>query len=112
MNVSEIEITGDPEIIEIRNSEAVVQMTFHVNFKAHLSYSDSSTGVWDSEAGRMMFMEERQEDVERDDEFIVDVHVTYQGADPKSFEIDQIELTEPREGYAIKTQDAADWPYK
>ena len=32
--------------------------------------------------------------------------------DPDSFEIDDIQLTEPAEGYAIKTRDAADWPYK
>ena len=112
VSVTNLEPSGDPEIIEIKSGEAVVQMAFHANSQAHLSYSDSSTGIWDSEDGRMMFMEEREEEVDLDDDLVVEFHVTFEGADPDTFEIDQVKLTEPSEGYGIKTQEAEDWPYK
>ena len=112
ISVTDIEADGDPEIIEAKPSECVVQMTFRVDFEAQLSYSDTTTGIWDSEDGRMMFMEQREEDVSLNEYLVVDVHATFEGTDPESFEIDDVQIMEPSKGYAIKTREAADWPYK
>jgi hypothetical protein len=112
VEVANITATGDPEIIQVTSGEAIVQMTFRVTYNAHLSYTDSSTGVWDSEDGRMMFMEHREEDVEREEEVVVEVRVVFMGTDPEAFGIEDVDLTEPADGFAIKTEDAEDWPYK
>src|ERR1017187_3837474 len=86
ISVTDIEADGGPEIIEAKPSECVVQMTLRVDFEAQLSYSDTTTGIWDSEDGRMMFMEQREEDVSLNEYLVVDVHATFEGTDPESFE--------------------------
>lgn len=39
----------------------MVEVHFKGNFDAHLSYNDSSTGIYDNETNTMMFMEHKRE---------------------------------------------------
>jgi hypothetical protein len=112
VEVTDIQLDGEPEILEVSGKEATVQMTFETHFDAHLSYDDSSTGVWDSEDGVMMFMDHKEETVKRKDDLVVEVRVTFEGMDPQEFEIDEIDLVEPSRGYGINTADMEGYPWK
>jgi hypothetical protein len=112
IRVTDIEFGGDTEIIEAKPTECTVQVTFSAKFNAYLTYSDATTGIYDHEDGRMMFMEEREETVSRDEVLVVDVHATFDGTDPESFDIDGVDVVDPAKGYGIRTREASEWPYK
>jgi hypothetical protein len=102
VEVTDIELDGDPEILDVGVKEATVQMPFEAHFDANLSYDDSSTGMWDSEDKQMLFMEHRNVTVKKRDDLTVEVHVRFDGLDPKKFEIDRVDLVEPSSGYGIR----------
>jgi hypothetical protein len=110
VQVTELTPAQDPEIIEIDKEEAVLQLNFHATYSADLSYNDLGTASYDE--GTLVYVEHRKEEVEREQELVVEVRVAYEQGDPNSFDIIGISLTEPSDGFGIKTQDEYDWPYK
>jgi hypothetical protein len=110
--VTDIDLDGEPEILEVSGKEATVQMKFAPRFDEHLSYDDSNTGIWDSEDEEMMFMDHKEETVQRTDELLVDVRVTFEGTDPGKFRIENVDLVEPARGYGITTPELEGYPWK
>jgi hypothetical protein len=112
VEVTAVNLTRPPEIIEIDKEHAILQLNFDAKYSAALSYNDSATASHDPEDGALLYVERREEEVEDEQELVVEVEVSYDGLDPATFEIMDVSLTEPSDGFGIETQDARDWPYK
>ena len=103
MSVQSLELDGQPEIIEADDDSAMVEVHFKGKFDAHLSYNDSSTGMYDSETKSMLFMEHKHETVDKEEEFIIEVKVKFEVFDPDSFKIEETSLVQPDDGYSVST---------
>ena len=103
MSVQSLELDDQPEIIEADDDSAMVEVHFRGEFAAHLSYSDSSTGVYDSETRSMMFMEYKHQTLDKEEEFIIEVKVIFEAFDPDSFKIEETSLVQPDDGYSVST---------
>ena len=103
MSVQSLELDGQPEIIDADDDSATVEVHFLGKFDAHLSYTDSSTGMYDNETKSMMFMEHKHETLDKDEEFIIEVKVKFEVFDPDSFEIEETSLVQPDDGYSVST---------
>jgi hypothetical protein len=101
ISINRVTLSGEPEIIDIGTKEANAQMVFDIEYDAYLSWDDSTTGVYDSEEGVMMFMETRESTVGKTSEVVVDVHITFSGVNPEEFEISEVELVEPTHSIGI-----------
>ena len=103
VSVQSLELDGQPEIIEADNDRAMVEVCFRGRFDAHLSYDDSSTGIYDNETKSMMFMERKHETVNKDETFVIEVRVRFDVFDPDTFEIEETSLVHPDDGYSVST---------
>ena len=103
MSVQSLELDGQPEIIDVDEDSAMVEVHFKGNFEAQLSYNDSSTGIYDNETKSMMFMEHKHETLDMEEEFIIEVKVHFTIFDPDSFTIEETSLVQPDEGYSVST---------
>jgi hypothetical protein len=97
-----VTLFGEPEIVDIGTKEANAQMVFEIEYDGDISWEDSSTGVYDNEEGRMMFMEERSTTVHKTHEAFVDVHLTFNGLDPDEFDVDEVDLVDPTGSIGIR----------
>ena len=61
MSLQSLKLDSQPEIIEADDDSAMVEIHFKGNFDAHLSYYDSSTGMYDNETKSMICMEYKRE---------------------------------------------------
>lgn len=102
IEITKVTLSGEPEIIDIGVKEANAQMVFDLEYNADLSWDDSSTDVYDSEEGRMMFMETRSTIVRKTHEVVVDVHLTFNGLDPDEFDVEEVDLVEPMNSIGIR----------
>jgi hypothetical protein len=91
---------------------AVAEMSFTVHFTADLSYDDSTTGIYDGEDDRMLFVDRRYETVQRMAHLKVEVQVGFQGIDPDSFEVIDVILKRPSSAVFLKTAEAHGYPWK
>jgi len=110
-----VEITAltpaeEPEILTIDKETATLQWSIAADYQAELSYDDSATAVYSE--GDLMYVEHREEQVERDAELVVEIEVSYEPMDAASFDILGISLIEPSDGFGIETRNNYDWPYK
>jgi hypothetical protein len=110
--VTKIELDGDPEILDINGKEATVQMTFKTSVDISLSYDDSSTGSYDSEDTRMVFMDHVNETVSREEDLVVEVQVSFDGVDPDAFEVDDVNLVDPSGDQRVSTSKWEGYPWK
>ncbi|HEY2471373.1 MAG TPA: PIN domain-containing protein [Terracidiphilus sp.] len=110
VEITELTPADEPEILTIDKGSATLQWSLAADYKADLSYDDSATAVYSE--GDLMYVEHRDEEVERDVELGVEIEVAYEQMDPESFEILGVSLIDPRKGFGIKTQNNHDWPYK
>ena len=67
MSVYSLELEGQPEIIEVGDDSAMVEVHFMGEFAAHLSYDDSSTGMYDNETKSMIFMERKHKILDKEE---------------------------------------------
>jgi hypothetical protein len=100
----------EPEILQIDKEEALLQISIAAQYKAYLSYNDLDTASYDE--GTLVYVEHRNEEVEDELELIVGVEAQYEQLDPDTFEIIEVSLISPSDGFGIETQDARDWPHK
>lgn len=100
----------EPEIIEINTEDAKLQLSIASDYKGHLSYNDSATASYDE--GTLVYVEHRNEEVEREAELMVEIEVSFEKMDPDSFDIIGISLISPSDGFGIETESNQDWPYK
>lgn len=112
---AEIEVTSlqpanEVEIIEIVGEKATLQLNVAIDYTAHLSYDDSATASYDE--GALIYVEHKEEDVERDEELTVEIEAFFENMDPASFEIISTTVTSPSDGFGIKTALDDGWPYK
>lgn len=110
--VDELTLTGEPEILSIDADFATVQLIFSAEYTAHLEYRDSATSVRDKETGGYLYFEDREEDVVREVELIVQVDVSFDEDKPDELTIEGVTVISPSGGFGIKTSEADDWPYK
>ena len=103
MSVYSLELEGQPEIIEVGDDSAMVEVHFMGEFAAHLSYDDSSTGMYDNETKSMIFMERKHKILDKEEEFIIEVKVEFEVFDPDSFKIAETSLVQPDDGYSVST---------
>jgi hypothetical protein len=87
-------------------------MAFKASVDVHLSYDDSSTGTYDSEEKRMLFMERVNEIVEREEDVVVEVRATIDGLDPDAFDVVDVDLVEPSGDQGIRTSKWEGFPWK
>ena len=112
---AEVEVTkltpaDEPEIIEIDTEDATLQLSIASQYNAYLSYDDSATASYDE--GTLIYVEHRDEEVEREAELTVEIEVSFERMDVDSFEIISISLISPSDGFGIETNSNYDWPYK
>jgi hypothetical protein len=110
VEVTNLQPADEPEIIEISKEEATLQLNIAATYKADLSYDDSATASYSE--GTLVYVEHRNEEVEREQELTVEIEVMYEQMDPDSFEIISVSLVSPSDGFGVDTGDAHDWPYK
>jgi hypothetical protein len=103
---------GEPEIIALDADFGTVQLVFEAAYTAHLNYRESATSVRDKETNRLIFAEEREEDVQRTAKLTVEVEVSFDEDNPDDVRIDSVSVVSPSEGFGIETSQAADSPYK
>lgn len=108
--ISKLTPANEPEILTIDKETATLEWRIAADYTADLSYDDSATAVYSE--GDLMYVEHRDEEVERDVELVVEIEVSYEPMNPESFEILDITLTDPADGFGIETQSNYDWPYK
>jgi hypothetical protein len=110
VEVTSLTPADEPEIIEIGTEDATLQLFIAIDYKADLSYDDSATASYDE--GTLIYVEHRDEEVEREEELTVEIEVSFEKMDPTSFDIMGISLIKPSDGFGIETRDNHDWPYK
>ena len=110
VKITKLTPANEPEILTIDKETATIRWSIAADYKADLSYDDSATATYDE--GDLVYVEHRDEEVERDVEMVVEIEVSYEPMVAESFEILSISLTEPPDGFGIETQDNYDWPYK
>jgi hypothetical protein len=101
MELGEADLSEDPEILEVGNKSATLQVTFDAHYTAGLSYDDSTTGMWDGEDKVMRFMEHRNVDVDGSIELVGHVRVAFSGVSHRAFRLERIDLVEPSSGFGI-----------
>jgi hypothetical protein len=65
VQVQTIKLDSGPDIISIDPEETVIELTFNASYKAQLYYDDSATASYDSEDGTLIYVQHREEEVER-----------------------------------------------
>ena len=60
----------------------------------------------------MLFMKHVNETVEREEDFVIEIQVTFSGVDPEAFEIMDVELVEPSGEQHISTSKWEGYPWK
>jgi hypothetical protein len=112
VRLKRLKLRDTPEIIEIKDGEALLQLNFEAEYRADLSYNDSSNAIYDSEEKRLVYFDTRHEHVDREIDLVVEVRVSYEQMEPASFEIIGVSVTEPADGFGVETENSHDWPYK
>jgi hypothetical protein len=110
VHVTELVADSEPLIIEIGPESATLQLGMTATYSADLSYIDSSSSIYSE--GELVYADRKEETVEREQELTVEILVTYDQRDLETFEIENIIVTEPSDGFGIKTEDDHDWPHK
>lgn len=110
--VDGLTLKGEPEIIALDGDFGTVQLVFEAAYTAHLEYRDSATSMYDKETDRLIFAEERREQVERSVKLTVEVEVSFDEDNPEEVTIVSVSVVLPSGGFGIETSHSADWPYK
>jgi hypothetical protein len=110
VSVTDLEPTSEPEILKLDQYSAVLSLNMTAAFSAELSYDDAATASYSE--GDLVYVEHRDETVEREQELTVEIEVSYEHMDPETFSIDAVTAANPSDGFGIETADAHDWPYK
>ncbi len=110
--VDELPLIEGPEIIAMDADFGTVQLVFEAQYTAHLDYRDSATSIYDKETDRLIYAEEREEEVKRNVKLTVETEVSFDEENPDDVTIDSVSIVSPSEGFGIQTSEAADWPYK
>lgn len=100
----------EPQIIEIGPESATLHLDMTAEYSAHLSYIDSGSSIYSE--GELVFADRKEEDVNREQELTVEIYITYERMDPDTFEIENIRLIDPSDGFGIQTEFDYDWPHK
>ena len=100
----------EPQIIEIDLESATLHLDMTAEYSAHLSYIDSGSSNYSE--GELVFADRKEEDVKREHELTMEIFVTYERMDPDTFEIENIRLIDPSDGFGIQTEIDHDWPNK
>jgi predicted nucleic acid-binding protein len=101
--VDGLALAGEPEIIAMDADFGTVQLVFEANYTARLEYRDSATSVYDKETDRLIFAEEREEEVKRKVKVTVETEVSFDEDNPEDVTIDSVTVVSPSGGFGIET---------
>ena len=68
--------------------------------------------MYDNEADRLIYAEEREEKVQRKVKLTVETEFSFDEDNPDEVRIDSVNIVSPSKVFGIETSRAADWPYK
>ncbi|MYJ95847.1 MAG: hypothetical protein F4053_09760 [Proteobacteria bacterium] len=112
VSVTKIELEGGPDLVDVTGTMVSAELRFDAEYDAYLSYDDSSTGSYDSEEGRLLYMEHKTETVNGTERLFVTVTASFQGMEELDFQLVDVDLTSPSAGFGIETEKNAGWPWK
>ena len=101
LEVTQIDPNGEPDLIDISETEVTAALYFDAQYTALLSYDDSSTGTYDREEGGLVFMDHVTDTVHSSEPLTVTVTAVFDGTDTDRFAIHDIDLAEPSVGFGI-----------
>ena len=101
MNVTDMELYGEPDIVDISGNTVTAEIQFTAHYDAHLSYEDAPSGMYDKEEGRRVFVDFVDETISDLELLVVTVKATFEGIASERFRIQDIRLTDPMEGFGI-----------
>jgi hypothetical protein len=110
--VDDLTLIEGPEIISLDADFGTLQLVFNADYTARLDYRDAATSVYDNETDRLIYAEEREEDVKRKVKLTVEIEVSFDEDNPDEVTIESVNIVSPSEGFGIETSQATDWPYK
>jgi hypothetical protein len=96
------------EILEVGEKEATVQVRYHLEYEADVSYDDPDMMSYDSETGQTFSWGTKEDTVYRQAYALADVQVSFEGLDPDWFEIDDVTVTEPSDSMGVELYDPRD----
>ena len=104
-----MDLSGEPELIDVSGTETTAELKLDIKCQANLSYPDPSAGTYDSGLRGFFLMEHVDETVNGSMQVTLTVTATFEGTDARRFQLKNIELTEPSAGFGIPASRMADW---
>jgi hypothetical protein len=101
--VDDLTLIEGPEIISLDAEFGTLQLVFNADYTARLDYRDSATSVYDSETDRLIYAEEREEDVKRKVKLTVEIEVSFDedNRDEVTIAAREVSIPKPSEGETI-----------
>lgn len=99
----------DADILEIEEEEAVVEMTYSLEYQADATYDDPDSQSYDSETGNVMSWGSRESTIHRDAWARAEVRVRFKGIDPTEFAIESVEVPESGDSIGIRLEEPIDY---
>ena len=112
MEITKIDLNGEPDLIDISETEVTAELSLDAQYEAHLSYDDSSTGTYDREEGGLVFMDHVTETVHGSAQLTVTVTGVFDGTHADEFDIHDIDLADPPAGFGMPTSEMAEYRWK
>ena len=103
LEITDIELYDGPDLIDVCETQVGAELRLEVQYSARLSYDDSSTGTYDKEEGRRVFMDHVNETITSSAQLSVAVTATFSGRNIDGFTVQRMELTEPAGMFGIPT---------
>ena len=101
MTVTEIEPYGEPDLVDISGKTVTAEMQFTAHYDAHMFYDNATSGKYDIEDGRRIFVDIANETISNLELLVVTVNATFEGIASERFRIRDIHLTDPIKGFGI-----------
>jgi hypothetical protein len=111
VRVTQVDLEDDEfEVIEVTATSATITAALSIHYEADLVYGNEETASYDHEDG-YFFFDTVHKTVEREDDFDVQVTVSFDDHDPDSFEVEDVHLEAPQT-IEIDAHEHDGWPYK
>lgn len=96
------------DILEVGDMDAMVEVSFSVDYEAIVSYDDPDMMSYDSETSQAFSWGTREDTVHRKTLVRAEVGVTFDGLDPWCFEVTYVTVTEPADSFGVPLYDPRD----
>ena len=97
------------DILEIEGEEAVVEMTYSLEYEADATYDDPDSQSYDSATGNVMSWGSRESTIHCDAWARAEIRVRFKDIDPAEFAIEGVDVPEPSDSVGIHLEDPRDY---